>query len=50
MTEENERLIRILDGEEIWETLKRMNPDKAFGPDGMTVFFFRNFWENVGLM
>lgn len=25
-----------------------MNPDKAPGPDGMTVFFFRHFWNIVG--
>lgn len=41
--EENAELIRIPDWVEMWETLKRMPPDKAPGPDGMTVFFFRQF-------
>lgn len=26
-----------------------MHPDKAPGPDGMTVFFFCHFWDIVGL-
>lgn len=42
-------LTRQPDGNEIWENLKRMQPDKAPGPDGMTVFFFRHFWDIVGL-
>lgn len=47
--EENEQLIRIPNGEEIWKTLKSMNPNKASGPDRMTMLFFRHFWEIVGV-
>lgn len=41
-------MVRIPDREEVWETLKRMSSDKAPGPDGLTVFFFKQYWEVVG--
>lgn len=39
--EENEMLTHIPDDEEITTTLSLMNPDKASGPDGLTVFFYK---------
>lgn len=36
-------LIKIPDRVEIWDTLKKMNPDKVPRPDGMMVYFFRHF-------
>lgn len=47
--EENEQLIQIPDWKEIWKTLKSMSPNKASGPDRMTMLFFRHFWEIVGV-
>lgn len=41
--DDSEKLIYTPDGAEIWETLKRMPSDKALGPDGMTIFFFKQF-------
>lgn len=41
--EDNAMLTWMPDRIEIWETLKKMHPDKAPGPDGMTVFFFCHF-------
>lgn len=38
--EENQQLIKILDGNEIWETLRMMKADKAPGPDGMRTRFY----------
>lgn len=46
--EDNMLLIKVPDKQEIWDTLKCMPPDKAPGPDGMTVFFFIHFWDIVG--
>lgn len=46
--EENCMLIRLPDEKEIWEILKGMDPNKAPGSDGMTVFFFRQYWAIVG--
>lgn len=46
--DENEDRIRVPDEKEILTTLKMMNPEKAPGPDRMTLLFFRNFWEIVG--
>lgn len=48
-SEDNEILIKLLDAEEILSTLKKMAPEKASGPDGMTMFFFRFFWDVVGV-
>lgn len=39
ITEENERLIQILEEDEITQILSLMHPNKAPGPDGMTVLF-----------
>lgn len=34
--------------EEIFEVVRKMNPIKAPGPDGMTASFFQNYWDIVG--
>ncbi|XP_060960794.1 uncharacterized protein LOC133031329 [Cannabis sativa] len=34
--------------DEIRSTLFAMNNHKAFGPDGMSVLFFKHYWESVG--
>lgn len=41
--EDNVLLIKVPEAQEIWDTLKCMHPDKASGPDGMTIFFFSHF-------
>lgn len=34
--------------EEVWVTLFNMHPFTASGPDGMSPFFFQQFWSIVG--
>ena len=41
-------LIRPVTSEEIKETIFRMKPDKAPGPDGYNAFFFQKMWHIVG--
>lgn len=33
---------------EVRRTLFDMHPDKALGPDGMSVFFYKKYWDVVG--
>lgn len=47
-SEENELLTKVPNAEEIYSTLRKMNPDKAPGPDRMTILFFKHFWEVDG--
>lgn len=35
-------------GNEVRKALFDMHPDKAPGPDGMSVFFFQKFWDVIG--
>lgn len=37
------------DAEEVFTTLRKMSSEKASGPDGMTVLFFKHFWDVVGM-
>lgn len=46
--EDNAMLTCIPDENEILATLKKMHPEKAPGPDGMTAMFFLSFWNVVG--
>lgn len=46
--EETATLTDIPDGEEIYATLRMMSYKKALGPDGMTMFFSKHFWDAVG--
>lgn len=47
--EDNAMLTSVPNADEIFLTIKKMSPEKALGPNGMTVFFFRFFWDVVGL-
>lgn len=47
--EDDEMLAKIPEFKEILATLKKMSPEKAPDLDGMTIFFFKFFWEVVGL-
>lgn len=46
--EDNELLTMILDVEKIYSMLRKMSPEKAPGPDEMTVLYFKHFWKVVG--
>lgn len=46
--EENAMLTSIPEEAEITGALRLMKSDTAPGPDGMTVFFFKTYWEIVG--
>lgn len=41
-------LISISDDVKIFFTLRKMSSKKAPGLDGMTVLFFKHFWNMVG--
>lgn len=49
---ENEMLIKIPNVEEIFDMLRKMSSEKALGPDGMTLLFFKHFlgcgWRGCG--
>lgn len=47
--EENHLLIMVPDANDIFSILWKMSSEKAPGPDGMTMLFFKHFWEVVGL-
>ena len=44
----NKALLEPYIGDEVWRALFQMHPSKASGPDGMSLFFFQNFWSIVG--
>ena len=46
--EENDRMTTVPTGEEIYQTLKSMNPQKAPGPDGLLGVFYKDCWDLVG--
>ncbi|CAL1413936.1 unnamed protein product [Linum trigynum] len=46
--EDNESLVRAVDREEEVVALKQMGRRKAPGPDGISVAFFRAYWDTVG--
>uniref|UniRef100_A0A803QEG0 Reverse transcriptase domain-containing protein n=1 Tax=Cannabis sativa TaxID=3483 RepID=A0A803QEG0_CANSA len=45
---EKEELVKAPDYDEIRRTLFAMGSNKAPGPDGMSVTFFKHYWEAVG--
>ncbi|XP_019095662.1 PREDICTED: uncharacterized protein LOC104763574 [Camelina sativa] len=47
-TEMNEMLSAEVSLEEVKEAVFEINPNKCPGPDGLTGFFFQQFWERVG--
>lgn len=49
LEEENVILTKVPNAEEIIATLQKLSSDKAPGPNGITVLFFKHFWEVVGL-
>lgn len=50
ITEEKNSMLTIIpDEEEIFATLRKMSSEKAPGPDGMTVLFFKHFSHVVGV-
>uniref|UniRef100_A0A803QHI3 DUF4283 domain-containing protein n=1 Tax=Cannabis sativa TaxID=3483 RepID=A0A803QHI3_CANSA len=46
--EEKKDLILVPNNEEIRNTLFSMNSHKAPGPDGMSILFFKHYWDAVG--
>jgi hypothetical protein len=46
--EENIKLVRILDMEEIKAVIWELNPMKTSGPDGLPGLFFKKYWSIVG--
>jgi hypothetical protein len=45
--EEASSLEEPFEEKEVWEVIKGMNRDKAFGPDGFTLAFFQDCWGVV---
>lgn len=45
---ENLELTSIPTAQEIWEVVKELKPNKAPGPDGFPVSFFKHNWGIVG--
>ena len=43
----NQMLLRRATEEEVHQALFMMHPEKAPGPDGMTVFFFQHSWNVI---
>jgi hypothetical protein len=46
-TEEAELLVKPFSEKEIKEALDKMNPNSAPGPDGLTMAFYKAFWEKI---
>lgn len=46
--EENISLTAIPSSEEMWNVVKKLKSNKAPGPDGFPVSFFKHHWEIVG--
>lgn len=44
----NEELIADFKANEVWSALKQMHPTKSPGPNGMSLIFFKNYWDIVG--
>ena len=47
-TDMNEDLIADFKVEEVWNAFKQMHPTKAHEPDGMSLIFFKHYWNIVG--
>lgn len=47
--EDNDILIKVSNADEIFSILRKMSSEKALGRDGMTVLFFKHFWEVAGM-
>lgn len=45
--EEQQRLTRRFEKEQVLEGIKMCAADKAPGPDGYTLIFFATFWETI---
>jgi len=45
--EQNTYLCKEPTEEEIVEAIWNLHPDKALGPDGFTIAFFRNHWYTI---
>lgn len=41
-------LLNPITNAEIWDAVKSIGPQKVLGPDGLTSFFFRHYWDTVG--
>lgn len=44
----NQRLVRLVEDNEIKKALFAMNPHKSPGSDRMTPLFFQKYWHIVG--
>jgi hypothetical protein len=44
---ENNQLVREITEEEIAKAIWDMDPDKAPGPDGFPIRFYRSFWATI---
>ena len=47
--EMNQSLLQPYIVEEVQRALFQMHPSKSLGPNGMSPFFFQNFWHIVGV-
>jgi hypothetical protein len=45
--EDNKELNKVVTGEEVKAILNQFDPDKAPGPDGFTLHFYRKCWEII---
>lgn len=48
LEQQNRLLLEAVSDEEVKDTVFHMHPDKAPGPDGMTLAFFQKNWSVVG--
>ncbi|XP_019182124.1 PREDICTED: uncharacterized protein LOC109177267 [Ipomoea nil] len=46
--EDNQRLLRPFQSDDVREALFSMAPDKSPGPDGFSPAFFQHFWNEIG--
>lgn len=46
--EQNENLTRPVTRKEVKEAVFDINPSKCPGPDGMTGYFYQQFWDHIG--
>lgn len=45
--QKNSELEKEVTSEEIRETVWSMHPEKALGPDGFTIAFYKSHWETI---
>jgi hypothetical protein len=45
--EDNQKLNRQIEEEEILQEINQFHPDKAPGPDGFTIHFFKRCWSII---